>query len=81
MAKPVSTVTGQITAIDRLNNSVNGNPRYDVFFRTDESSDWYTTSSDAACSYDIENVYNRQDCITLGLTRAGRISTITRVSE
>ena len=68
-----------VTHLERLNNSVNANPRYRV--HTSEGS--YITSSDESFVYGIENgwtslhrwVGGRRAWITL--TRAGRISDLT----
>lgn len=76
------TFRGTIVAAKRLNSSVNGNPRFDVTFKhagTEEHT-VFTTSSDAACSYDVENVQRSREEVEIGLTRAGRIETITRVA-
>jgi hypothetical protein len=75
-----------ITGITRRKNSVNGNPRFDVaFVDRDGQPHVYTTMSDAACSYDVENLAgeHRRDLaatVAVKLTRAERISTMTRES-
>lgn len=84
MAKSSSTVIrGIIVAAKRLNNSVNGNPRFDVTVKIDgltlDDHVVLTTSSDAACSYDVENVRRERALVDLALTRAGRVEMITRV--
>lgn len=81
MAK--DTYQGYIVAAKRLHNSRNGNPRFDVTFKfsgTDEHI-VLTTSSDAACSYDVENVQRSREEVVIGMTRAGRIETISRLEE
>lgn len=73
-----------VSATERMTNSVNGNPRYRVIASDREGTvRILVTQSDASCSYDVDNVVSehRRDpgaTVTLGLTRAGRISTITR---
>lgn len=87
MWKPASTVTGKIIGTERLNNSVNGNPRYIIAVAVmgEAYTQHYTTSSDAACSYAVENYLPKPHrsilapVVVLGLTRAGRVATITRV--
>jgi hypothetical protein len=56
--------------LKRLNNSVNGNPRYRVYF-TDGSI--AVTSSDAAFCYGIENKEMRGE-LEVTFTRAGLIA-------
>lgn len=63
----------RITGLDRLNNSVNGNPRYRVHFDTGSSA---ITSSDHAFCYGITNPEMRGD-VVVTYTRAGRISDIS----
>ena len=48
-------LTGKITDLKRLNNSVNGNPRFNIVV----DGVMLTTKSDAAYSYNIENLYNK----------------------
>jgi hypothetical protein len=81
MHKSASYLNGSICSAERLNSSVNGNPRFRVIF-LDESADFHTliTSSDSSASYDVENVQRSGELVTIGLTRAGRIETITRWS-
>lgn len=65
-----------INYVKRLNNTVDGNPRYRVHF-TDGSS--ALTKSDASCAYDIQNLtHSRHEgqALIIGWTRAGRIETI-----
>lgn len=45
--------TAKITRLKRLNNSVNGNPRYDVGF---DNGATYRTSSDHSFVYGIEGM-------------------------
>lgn len=80
--------TFTIHKLERLNNSVNGNPRYEVYYNDDEGNfNHATTTSDAAFCYGIENdIYTRdkpQVLAALEFTRAGKISgfTVTKKME
>jgi hypothetical protein len=67
--------------IKRLNNSQYGNPRFSVHFKDGTE---HVTSSDASCSYGVENYESdrtlRGKPIDIVLTRAGRI-VYTRSTE
>lgn len=73
-----------ITAIERLRNSVNGNPRFNVaMIAPDGAPHVYTTSSDASVSYDVENLMtehrkDRDATVTVELTKANHISVMRR---
>lgn len=64
------TITTTVHALHRLNNSVNGNPRYDIH----TSDGVFRTQSDAAFVYGIGNDGGPagKRCV-LSLTRAGRV--------
>lgn len=69
----------KILSIERKNNSVNGNPKYEVYFEDPEGNFGHaTTMSDAGFCYGItNNMYRESDpqvMATLHFTRAGRIS-------
>lgn len=64
-------ITGRILATERLNNSVNGNPRWRVMI---EGHGLYITSSDAGVNYDISNWRFHDELVEWSLTRAGRIN-------
>jgi hypothetical protein len=70
---------GKIMIAKRLNNSVNGNPRYQLVIQ-DLSNELHMvlSSSDASCNYDVLNVKNSGETVEFGFTRAGRVNTITR---
>ena len=61
----------------RLRNSVNGNPRFDLF----TADGRFRTQSDAACNYEVENITrstdrypnDKQADVILKLTRADRV--------
>lgn len=65
-----------IDHLERLNNSVNGNPRYRVHFTDGTSA---LTQSDAAVSYGIGNPEFRGVPVEFKLSRAGRIWDATPV--
>lgn len=63
-----------VVATNRLNNSVNGNPRYEVQLSDGRIA---LTSSDAAVSYDVSNAARDQRPRYVEFTPAGRISSWT----
>lgn len=65
-----NTDEGVITHIERLNNSVNGNPAYRVHL---DNGNVYRTKSDASVSYGINNGSYRGVTVRLLLTEAHRI--------
>jgi hypothetical protein len=68
----IETSTRIIHTIERLNNSMNGNPRYCIGFADGSEA---VTSSDASFCYAIGNPGMRAGCtVTMIFTRAGRIS-------
>ena len=70
-------VTGEITSIERLNNSVNGNPRYTITVSTDGGLVELITSSDISDAYEVGNPgYRVGSEVTFDLTDAGRIRTM-----
>jgi len=71
------TVEVNVIAVDRLNNSVAGNPRYRL--NVDSDARWYVISSDSTCAYDVENVTKTLPVrVHLALTPAGRFYDIWR---
>lgn len=84
MARKGSTLATQLVSVTRLTNSTNGNPR----FRLNTTHGEYQTQSDAACSYDVDNIARKirnRDTgesiplpVTLSLTPAGRVWDIAR---
>lgn len=69
--------TRRVSSLTRLNNSINGNPRYRVLF-TDGSS--AVTKSDAAFCYGIDNPEMRGEVI-VKYSRGGRITDMSPLSE
>ena len=73
----------RISFLTRLNNSVNGNPRFRVTFEGNgkTGADWVgghsaITTSDAGFCYGLENRENFDRDVEVTYTRAGRISGI-----
>lgn len=73
----------QIESIERLNLSVNGNPRFRIHYSYVGLGTHYAsaiTSSDHAFCYEVGNPGLRAgDTVDLTFTRAGRISGMKRV--
>jgi hypothetical protein len=69
-APKISTVIGQIHSLERLKNSVNGNPRYRILL-----TDGYvlTTAPDAMISYNIDNREFRDIDIKFTLDGRGNV--------
>lgn len=65
-----TTVVKTVQRLHRLNNSVNGNPRYRVFFTDGTDA---VTSSDAGFAYGIDNPEMRGP-VSVEYTRSGRIA-------
>jgi hypothetical protein len=59
-----------IAWIERLRLSYYGNPRFKVHFHDGETR---VNMSDAACSYDIENMFGAGKPVDIVLSRNGRI--------
>lgn len=74
MTQPKLSAVRQIDALERMTNTVNGNPRYRVRF-TDGSS--ALTQSDASISYGIGNPEYRNRPVRVWFTRAGRVWDVT----
>lgn len=67
-------VIDNLLRAERLGLSTNGNPRFRLVCQRAS----YTTMSDAACSYDVENIARRVPYggslpVELRLTKAGRV--------
>jgi hypothetical protein len=74
MPRKDTTVDGVIYSAERLNNSVNGNPRYRLVMDLgDDVLETYVTMSDASAGYNVQNLYARRDRVRLTLTPAGRV--------
>ena len=59
----------------RLNNSVNGNPRFEITFNGD-AGELFTgkTASDYAFNYNVENCRDRRVCLSWRVTPRGNIT-------
>ena len=75
MSKDTQTTT-YLHRIERLRHSVNGNPR--ARFHTSDGV--FTSSSDAAFMYGVENDRPVGKRVTLTLTRAGRVRDLKLVN-
>lgn len=60
--KNITSHTGTLKVVERLNNSVNGNPR----FRCYVNGVSFTTKPDSAYAYDIQNLEGKQVTVTVG---------------
>lgn len=70
----MKTETRTLKTIERLNSSVNGNPRYAFTFGNGNRA---ILSSDAAVGYEIGNPgYREGDTVEVTFTRAGRVATM-----
>lgn len=68
------TFLAEIFKVERLNNSVNGNPAYRVTFDLgNQELETYRTQSDSSISYSIQNQEYRDVMVEVYLTRANRI--------
>lgn len=66
-------IIGTIVRIERLNNSNNGNPRYNVVIRED-SGDYYLyakTASDASCGYVVDEYVGKKKLYHYHVTKKG----------
>lgn len=65
----------KVAALDRMKNSVNGNPRYRVTFTTmnGEHVGTYMTQTDASVSYEIGNREFRDGPVSVWLSKRGTI--------
>lgn len=73
----------RIISAERLNCSVNGNPRFVLTVeRTVEGGTReIPTQSDAACNYEVTNYLRGPQLVDLWLTRSGRVSYIARSAQ
>ena len=77
------TMIVRILSAERLNNSVNGNPRYKLILASPVGAfpSWagsWLTMSDALCNYDVENLLRENTDVEVTLSRAERIRSIKR---
>lgn len=77
-------VLARITYLERLNNSVNGNPAWRIGYRREDDGQAVSTrtQSDASVSYEIGNPGRRVDSLVwLHLTKSGNVSYISDPPE
>lgn len=67
-----SMIIGTIIKLERLNNSVWGNPRYLVTIKDEAGFYFYAkTASDASCGYSIDNYYGKKKLFHYHITKTG----------
>ena len=67
-------VTGRIDRIERLKNSTNGNPRFQIGYITEGKRYQANTAADASIGYEVGNLGKREgDNVTLTFNSGGRI--------
>lgn len=67
-----SKIIGTIFRLERLNNSVWGNPRYNVTIKDECGFYFYAkTASDASCAYSIDNNRGKKKLFYYHVTKAG----------
>ena len=74
----MNTATRRIDSLKRLNSSVNGNPRFRVYFTDGSSAE---TQSDAGFCYGLENRENFGVDVAVRFTKAGKISDLRPVKS
>ena len=72
------STTRRIDWLERMTNSVNGNPRFRIHF-TDGSS--AVSQSDAAFCYGLENRENFGVDVVVTFTKAGRVADLRTVQS
>lgn len=71
------TYVATIDRLERMRSSVNGNPRFRIYFAGGATA---TTLPDAAVSYGLENVENRFVPVTITATKSGLVFNVVPVS-
>lgn len=65
-------IIGTVIELERLNNSVWGNPRYSVTIKDESGFNFYAkTASDASCAYSITNYYGKKNLFHYHITKTG----------
>ena len=64
-----------LASVERLNNSQNGNPRFEIIFTgpTGLYFGTHRTMADAAINYEVSNFYNAHTLVDVWLTRRGSV--------
>lgn len=69
-----STIIGTIVYMERLNNSVSGNPRYKVTVKDEDGCYFYAkTASGASCGYALDCYYGEKSIFLYHITKAANI--------
>lgn len=67
-----SLIIGTVIKLERLNNSVWGNPRYLVTIKDEVDGYFYAkTASDHSCAYSIGNNYGKKKLFHYHVTKCG----------
>ena len=65
-------IIGTLVKLERLNNSVWGNPRYLATIKDEGGGYFYAkTATDASCAYSIGNYYDKKKLFHYHITKAG----------
>ena len=76
MSNTDRTYVATIERLERMRSSVNGNPRYRIYFADGGTA---TTQSDAAVAYGLENAENLGVPVTVTATRTGKVYNVVPV--
>jgi len=77
MARKLLETKGKITNLNRLNNSINGNPR----FTLEIGNSILCTKSDYSYCYNVENLYNKQCEVIIKYYDTGISTRIESIEE
>lgn len=76
------SVTGTVTAAERINNSADGNPRYSVTIDCDDGRvRMYATAADAAVNFELPNYVANAKVKPVVTLRIGTRSTIESMTS
>ena len=76
------SVTGTVTAAERINNSADGNPRYSVTIACDDGFvRMYATAADAAVNFELPNYVANAKVKPVVTLRIGTRSTIESMTS
>lgn len=76
------SVTGTVTAAERINNSADGNPRYSVTIDCDDGRvRMYATAADAAVNFELPNYVANGEIKPVVTLRIGNRSTIESMTS
>lgn len=74
-SKAREVLVGSVVSCERLSNSRNGNPRYEVTFN---DGNWFKTQVDGSVGYEINNPEWRSGTHIIGLNGWGHITYIKK---